>query len=60
VARYLQDKGIDPTLLSAAGYSEYRPVASNDAEEGRSKNRRIEISLIPKEVDSATPPEAPK
>ncbi len=58
VARYLQDKGIDPKLLSAAGYSEYRPVASNDTEEGRSKNRRIEISLIPKEIDSKTPPEA--
>lgn len=50
VARHLQDKGIDPALLSAAGYSEFRPVASNDDEEGRAKNRRIEISLIPKEI----------
>ncbi len=48
VARYLQDKGIDPTILSAAGYSEYRPIAPNDDEEGRAKNRRIEISLVPK------------
>lgn len=54
VARHLQDKGIDPKLLSAAGYSEYRPVAPNDSDEGRAKNRRIEISLIPKEVESAT------
>ncbi len=53
VARYLQDKGIDPKLLSACGYSEYRPVASNDADEGRARNRRIEISLIPKEMESA-------
>jgi len=53
VARYLQDKGIDPRLLSACGYSEYRPVAPNDTEEGRSKNRRIEISLIPKDLESA-------
>jgi chemotaxis protein MotB len=60
VARYLQDKGIDPKLLSAAGYSEYRPVAANDSDEGRARNRRIEISLIPKEIDSATPPESPK
>ena len=52
VARYLQDKGIEPALLSAAGYSEYRPVALNDSDEGRAKNRRIEISLIPKEIDS--------
>lgn len=57
VARYLQDKGIDPKLLSACGYSEYRPVASNDTEEGRAKNRRIEISLIPKEIESAVPQE---
>ena len=60
VARYLQDKGIDPKLLSAAGYSGYRPVAANDSDEGRARNRRIEISLIPKEIDSATPPESPK
>lgn len=50
VARHLQDKGIDPKILSAAGYSEYRPVAPNDNEEGRAKNRRIEISLVPKEI----------
>jgi chemotaxis protein MotB len=53
VARYLQDKGIDPKMLSACGYSEYRPVALNDSDEGRAKNRRIEISLIPKDIDSA-------
>ena len=50
VARYLQDKGIDPTILSAAGYSEFRPIAPNDDEEGRAKNRRIEISLVPKGI----------
>lgn len=59
VARYFQDKGIDPKLLSAAGYSEYRPVTSNDTEEGRATNRRIEIALIPKEIESVTPPEGP-
>ncbi len=59
VARYLQDKGIDPRLLSAAGYSEYRPVAPNDTEEGRSINRRIEISLIPKDTAGAAPKEEP-
>jgi chemotaxis protein MotB len=49
VVRYLQDKGVDPQILSAAGYSEYRPIASNDTEEGRAKNRRIEIVLVPKD-----------
>lgn len=51
VARYLQDKGIDPKVLGACGYSEYRPIASNDTEEGRANNRRIEIALIPKDAD---------
>ncbi len=47
VVRYLQEGGIDPKLLSATGYSEFQPVASNDTEEGRAKNRRIEIVLLP-------------
>jgi chemotaxis protein MotB len=48
VARFLQEEaGLDPTHLSAAAYSEYRPRASNDTEEGRRKNRRIEILLGP-------------
>ena len=51
MARYLQEKiGIDPGLLSAAGYGDYQPVASNESEEGRAKNRRIEIVLIPMEI----------
>jgi chemotaxis protein MotB len=51
VARYLQETtGIDPTLLSATGYGEYHPVASNDTEEGRARNRRIEIVLVPAEI----------
>jgi chemotaxis protein MotB len=51
VARYLQEKtGIDPTVLSATGYGEYHPVDSNETEEGRARNRRIEIVLVPKEI----------
>jgi len=51
IVRYLQEKvGIDPDVLSATGYGEYQPVASNESEEGRAKNRRIEILLIPKEI----------
>jgi chemotaxis protein MotB len=48
VTRYLQEEGgIDPKLLSATGYSEYQPVASNDTDEDKAKNRRIEIVLLP-------------
>ncbi|MGB7631465.1 MAG: OmpA family protein [Candidatus Deferrimicrobium sp.] len=49
VARYLQDEGIDPGQLSAVAYGEWKPVAGNDTPEGRAKNRRIEIILVPKE-----------
>ena len=51
VARYLQEKiGIDPGVLSATGYGEYQPIASNETKEGKARNRRIEIVLIPKEI----------
>jgi len=53
VVRYLQDKvGIAPKLLSAAGYSEYKPIAANDTTEGRAQNRRMEIVLLPIDVGS--------
>jgi len=48
VVRYLQEEGgIAASLLSATGYAEYQPVASNKNEAGRHKNRRIEIVLLP-------------
>jgi chemotaxis protein MotB len=49
VARYLQQQGLDPAVLSAAACSEYRPVADNATKEGRAKNRRIEITLAGKD-----------
>jgi chemotaxis protein MotB len=49
VARFLQDEGIGPGQLSAAAYGEWKPVAENDTPEGRAKNRRIEIILVPTE-----------
>jgi chemotaxis protein MotB len=49
VARYLQQQGIDPDHLAAVAYGEYKPVAPNDTDEGRAKNRRIEIVLVAKE-----------
>lgn len=53
VVRYLQDKvGIAPRLLSAEGYSEYRPIGSNDTAEGRAQNRRMEIVLLPLDLGS--------
>ncbi|MBI5885093.1 MAG: OmpA family protein [Deltaproteobacteria bacterium] len=52
VVRYLEDKvGVDRKLLSVAGMADNNPVASNDTAEGRSANRRIEIVLLPLDVD---------
>ena len=49
VARYLQKQGIEPGNLSAAAFGPFKPVADNAVEEGRAKNRRIEIVLVAKD-----------
>ena len=49
VARYLQRQGLDPAVLSAAAFGEYKPVSDNGTKEGRAKNRRIEITLVAKD-----------
>lgn len=47
VVQLLIDEGhMEPSKLSATSYGEYRPIASNDTPEGRSKNRRIDIVLL--------------
>lgn len=49
VLHYLtEQQDIEAQRLSATGYGEYRPVASNDTKEGRQKNRRVEIVIVPK------------
>lgn len=57
VVRFLiQDVGIDATNLEAAGFAEFKPVASNQTKRGRARNRRIEILLLPnthKQMDVA-------
>lgn len=40
--------GVDPKRLTAGGRGEYNPVAGNDTESGRSKNRRTQIIITPK------------
>jgi len=52
VVRFLQEVGIPPERMVAAGRAEYDPVAPNDTPEGRQKNRRIEIMLIDKSLAS--------
>lgn len=47
IVRILQNKGVNPTQITAAGRSEYVMVGSNATPEGKAKNRRIEIILAP-------------
>ncbi len=50
VARLLiEELGIDPRRVSVVGFGEFRPVATNTSEEGRRRNRRIEVVLLPYE-----------
>jgi len=48
VLHYLSDKSVSEPRLAAIGYGEYKPVDSNDTKEGRQKNRRVEIVILPK------------
>ncbi|MEW5895998.1 MAG: OmpA family protein, partial [Candidatus Omnitrophota bacterium] len=59
VLHYLVDEGgISPERLSATGFGEYHPVDTNDTVEGRQKNRRVEIVILPNMVKEATSEEA--
>ena len=51
VLHYLVDAcKIKPQRLSANGYGEFRPVAPNDSEQNKQKNRRVEIVILPSKV----------
>ncbi len=52
VVRFLQEVGIPPERMVPSGRAEYDPVAPNDTPEGRQKNRRIEIMLIDKSLET--------
>jgi len=45
IVRFLIDNGISPTQLSAEGFAEFHPVATNYTSEGRSQNRRVELVI---------------
>jgi chemotaxis protein MotB len=51
---FLTEKaGVDPHRVGAVGYGEYRPIADNSTPEGRAKNRRIAITILPDELAGA-------
>ncbi|WP_019535767.1 flagellar motor protein MotB [Paenibacillus ginsengihumi] len=42
----MQNENLDPARFRTIGYGEYKPIDSNDTEEGRSRNRRVEVSIL--------------
>jgi chemotaxis protein MotB len=56
VLRYLVEKGgVEPERINAVGLADTKPTATNTAEEGRMKNRRVEILLYTLDTDTPTP-----
>ena len=45
VKKYLESKGVDPQRLESRGFGSSQPVDTNETEEGRAKNRRVEFKV---------------
>ena len=45
VMQFMISRGVNPSLVSAQGFGEKDPVASNDTPQGRAQNRRVELTL---------------
>jgi chemotaxis protein MotB len=60
IARLFLDlRAITPERLSAAGYAEFHPVASNDTADGRAKNRRVDLVVLPRSRINLAMPDLP-
>lgn len=51
---FVDEKGFPASKIFAASYGEFRPVAENLDEDGRAKNRRVEIMILPTEIEKQT------
>lgn len=47
---FVDERGLNPKRIAATGYGEFQPVASNNTESGKLKNRRVEIVISPKKI----------
>jgi chemotaxis protein MotB len=60
VAFFVTQGGIAPQRLSAAGYSEYHPRATNESAEGRARNRRVDLVILNAATQASEEPLAPE
>ncbi|MFA7588196.1 MAG: OmpA family protein [Novosphingobium sp.] len=54
VANYLISRGVAAARIRSQGYGETMPVASNDTDAGRQRNRRVEIKIVPISAEEAS------
>jgi chemotaxis protein MotB len=54
VGKALQKCQISPFRMAMVGYADQRPVASNASEDGRAKNRRVELIILPTKATAAS------
>ncbi len=52
---FIEEAGVEPRQLQAAGYGEYYPIETNNTAEGRQKNRRVDIVILRPSLSSAEP-----
>lgn len=55
VKRALEERGVDGSRIETAGRGSAQPVASNDTVDGRSQNRRVELTFVPRPQDQLVP-----
>lgn len=48
---FIEQNNVKPKRLSAVGYGEYQPIASNNTREGKAQNRRVEIVILPNNLE---------
>ena len=51
IVKWLVSKGVTPERLSAVGYGEFQPVASNNDEVGRAQNRRVAVMIAKRKIE---------
>ena len=46
VVRLFEDNGVEPGRMASIGYGEHQPIADNDTDEGRARNRRVVVVVM--------------